>query len=230
MPHQEFYFHGTNASSAYRIMTGGFSISKEQVTHGRVKGDGVYIAHDRMNALNWGDYIVKCKLKSGTKVAWLDGKYDKRIIKSLSKEFGHDLLKVENVFKIIPSNKHFTGDELLAFCNYVYETRFKNVCKHTKWEEKKWVDLKHLNRLLRRHKFGGVGEKNDLVWDGDEVLVFNPSDVIPVSVNLLVCQFKYWASNEIKIISDKQLSMDDLKARAKQQELDWEQLGFKIGP
>ena len=180
MPHQEFYFHGTDAMSAHAILQNGFTSNPEQIKHGSARGKGVYVAHNFTNAAIWGHVILETTLVQGTRILWVDGKYDPKTIKSLSKEFGREILEVgTDILKAMPSNKRLQGDELFHLCNYVYSVCNSKQKTKSRYDYKeRWINMQPLNRLIRRYKFDGVGEDDKGVWDGDEVLVFNPASVV----------------------------------------------------
>lgn len=122
VPAQKFYYHGTKALAAWTILTGGFKLVSG--SHGRARGRGIYLSESPMGAVRWGELVVVCKLQKGTRILWLNGKYDQKTICSLRREFGHELLSLQSWFaKALPKNKHLTKVELVHLCNYIEHHR-----------------------------------------------------------------------------------------------------------
>ena len=115
------YFHGTWAGYVYSIMTRGFELGHEG--SGNLRGRGVYIAQKVGSAALWTcseSIIIRCRLQPGTRILWMDGEYDQRVINSLRREFGEELLELGPHFhKAIPHNKQLTRQELFHLTNYI---------------------------------------------------------------------------------------------------------------
>ena len=115
------YFHGTWEGNVYSIMTRGFELG--HWGHGSNRGRGTYIAQNLESAANWtwgSGVIIRCRLQPGTHILWMDGNYDQRVINSLRREFGNELLELGPQFhKAIPHNKQLTRQELIHLTNYI---------------------------------------------------------------------------------------------------------------
>jgi hypothetical protein len=48
-----------------------------------------------------------------------------------------------------------------------------------------WLRLSRLHEQLKRHGYDALGDRSFLDWDSDEILVFNPSRVVPVNAHWL---------------------------------------------
>jgi len=190
---EKIYCHGTDDRLAYAIMTQGFKIG--ELRHGWVLGRGLYIAQQLDSVVFWShDITITCQLQKGTRILWLHEGYDPKVIRSLEKEFGRELLELGPDFqKTIPSNKKLTKSELITLCNYIFETRrdkrWRMAWKPYKGKKAKywdaWSRLSLLHNQVRLHHFDGLGDRTYQEWDSDQLLIFNPSRVVPISAHWL---------------------------------------------
>jgi hypothetical protein len=191
---EKVYYHGTETRRAHDIMTQGFKVGEE--AHGRMLGHGLYIAQKLESAKFWSlNIVVKCELTPGTRILWLHEGYDKSTLAYLKKEFGKELLASgPQFYKAIPHNKHLTKHELVTLCNYVFETRKERIWqygfkpkkgKKAQYYDEAWHHLAYLREHVRRHGFDALGDRSFEHWDSDEILVFNPSRVRPLSAHRL---------------------------------------------
>lgn len=191
---EKIYYHGTWDGYAYSIMTQGFKLGRE--FHGQLLGRGLYIAQQPASTVFWSYHTVfKCRLQPGTRILWIQDGYDRRVIDYLGREFGQALLDLGPHFhKAIPANKQLTGWELRHLCNYIFQTR-----RDKKWQYglsrakgKKsqffdaWDCLSRLHQQVKRHGYDALGDRSFAQWDSDEILVFNPSRVTPISAHRLL--------------------------------------------
>ena len=175
------YFHGTWAGYAYSIMTRGFELGHEG--HGNLLGRGVYIAQKVSSAALWtfGDIVIRCRLQPGTRILWVDEDYDRRVIDSLRREFGQELLALGPHFhKVIPHNKHLTNQELIHLSSYVLMTarrKRRGYYRSRKGKRRQYYDtwrrLSRLHDQLKRHGYDALGDRSFSDWDADEILVFD---------------------------------------------------------
>ena len=178
------YFHGTWAGYVYSIMTRGFELGHEG--SGNLRGRGVYIAQKVGSAALWTcseSIIIRCRLQPGTRILWMDGEYDQRVINSLRREFGEELLELSPHFhKAIPHNKQLTRQELFNLTNYILMRPGRRRWPKSKKADYRdtWQRLSRLHEQLKRHGYDALGERSFADWDSDEVIVFNPARVIPV--------------------------------------------------
>ena len=213
------YFHGTWAGHAYTIMSRGFELG--HWGHGNVRGRGVYIAQNVASAALWtfGDIIIRCRLLPGTRILWMDGRFDQRVINSLRREFGQELLDLGPHFhKAIPHNKQLTRQELFHLTSYIlmHPRRFRSSWavkgKKARYRDA-WLRLSRLHEQLKRHNYDALGDRSFAYWDSDEVLIFDPARVIPVSAHKLFRSGDDWNETfslsepidleELRVISEK---------------------------
>lgn len=189
----KIYYHGTDNRLAHSIMGQGFKIG--EIRHGRILGRGLYIAQRLESVVFWShDITISCRLEKGTRILWVHEGYDRKVIQHLEKEFGRELLELGPDFqRAIPSNKQLTKGELIALCNYIFETRrdkrWQYGLKADKGKKAKywdtWRRLSQLRDQVRKHQYDGLGDQTHEYWDSDQLLIFNPSRVVPVSAHWL---------------------------------------------
>jgi hypothetical protein len=212
----KIYYHGTETRRAYAIMTQGFKVG--EIMHGRLLGRGLYITQRLESARFWAHNIVfRCRLAAGTRILWIHEEYDRKVLRFLRREFGRELLSSGPDFhRAIPANKHLTTGELIALCNYLFAQRRKARDKFI-WPRKEkraqayyalWEDLSALHAQVRQQGYDALGNRTYADWDSDEILVFNPSQVTPLTAHRLT-----WEEDEdynaVVTISDP-LDMDNL--------------------
>ena len=196
---EKIYHHGTDDRLAYAIMTQGFKLG--EVRHGRRLGRGLYITQRLESAVFWSHQIViRCKMLPGTRLLWINEGYDRKIIRQLRREFGKEIVELGPQFdQAIPRSKQLTKNELIALCNYLFETRSKQLWQYGFKKQKgkgaqfwnAWRQLSRLHEQVRRHGYDGLGDRSFQEWDSDEILMFNPSRLIPVSANWLYADEEY---------------------------------------
>jgi hypothetical protein len=49
-----------------------------------------------------------------------------------------------------------------------------------------WRRLSRLHGQIKRCGYNAIGDHSNMAWDSDEILVFNPARVIPVSAHRLI--------------------------------------------
>lgn len=198
------YYHGTSYYSAYRILSEGFRIVK-YFGGGGVKGPGIYVtdnldyAYDMARGKAWvlenrknKPCMIKCELKHTSPIFWTDKEYDPKIINYLKKEFNKRIVDSNyDVKKFIPRNKHLTRTEVINLINYWAVQEQKERDKAYKNKPNTWAFykergdssyLENVRHLLSRHGYAGWGQYTHDCWDSDEIVIFNPSEVIPVKV------------------------------------------------
>jgi len=197
------YYHGTSYYCAYRIFNEGFRIVR-YFGGGGVKGSGIYVTDNvdyafdmASNKAGWEEKspnkacFIECDLKLTNPIFWTKKEYDPSVIKYLKKEFNK---KIDDwnydVAKFIPRNKKLTRTEVINLINYWAVQRQKRGDRAAKkggfwawgWEKAKGDScfLNNVRFLLSRHNFAGWGQYTHDAWDSDEIVVFNPSEVVPV--------------------------------------------------
>lgn len=223
------YYHGTDTRLAYAIMTQGFKIG--EIEHGRLLGRGLYITQRLQSARFWSYHIVmQCRLAPGTRILWINEAYDRRTLRALRREFGRELLSHgPNFHQAVPANKHLTSQELITLCNYLFAVRRRQRDKYV-WprKEKKarayemlWDDLSALQAHVRRLGYDALGNRTFQEWDSDEILVFNPSRVTPITAHLLTWEIDA-NENDVVTISDP-IDLTTLAELSRQAQLEHEQ-------
>lgn len=189
----QIYYHGTDDRLAYSIMSEGLKVG--ELRHGRMLGRGIYITQELASAVFWShNIVIRCRLLSGTRIIWISEGYDPRVVGRLEREFGRELLELGPDFqKAIPSNKQLTKSELIELCNYIFETRREKRWQYglgaVKGKRSKywdaWARLSQLHDAARRHQYDGLGDRSFEEWDSDQLLIFNPSRVVPLTAHWL---------------------------------------------
>ena len=190
-------------------MTRGFELGHEG--HGNLLGRGIYIAPTLAAAALWGtsDFIISCTLQPGTRILWVNGQYDQRIIDRLRREFGRELLTLGPHFaRAIPANKQLTHDELIHLCTYVMvrmrQGRYKYSLQPRKGKREayytRWRRVSQLHEYIKRYGYDALGDRSHSHWDSDEIVVFNPARVLPRSAHHLLREGDDW---------DERLSLSD---------------------
>ena len=227
----KIYYHGTETRRAYTIMTQGFK--RGTAVHGQRLGRGLYISQQLASARFWShDIVIRCRLQRGTRILWIQEGYDHKIIDHLGKEFGKELLAAGPQFhKAIPRNKQLTKRELIALCNYVFETRQKKSWQYALRARKgkrarywnAWEELSWLHEHVRRHGYDALGDRSYQTWDSDEILVFNPSRVTPISAHRLQRLFSEDRGVEFeKVIVSPAIDLAQLREISAQAQAEYE--------
>jgi hypothetical protein len=187
-PSNEFFYHGTNPSSAVKIAAEGFKMGEER--QGRGLGYGLYTScrKEFIPEWNWGLVVIKCKLKKGLQILWCNDAPEAKTIKYLRKEFGKEIL-TPKFYRALPNNKQLKKHELVAVIVHVMRKMYINK-KLTKKRDS-WLDLlsdnySRMYKQLKFHNFDGIGFK-DKNWP--EILLFNPSDAEPHSFHEYTAKF-----------------------------------------
>ena len=194
MEPDKIYYHGTETRNAYTIMTQGFKLG--EISHGRMLGRGLYIAQRPESTTFWSHFItIKCKMQPGTRILWIQERYDPKIIRQLRREFGKEILELGPHFaQAIPHNKQLTKNELIALCNYIFEFGRKKRWQYGYFSPKgkrsrygsAWLELSRLHEHARLHGYDGLGDRSFQEWDSDEILLFNPSCMTPITAHVMV--------------------------------------------
>lgn len=189
----KIFYHGTWAGYGQAIMTQWFALGQEG--HGHLLGRGVYLAQKLSSAALWTpDFVIVCQLQPGTRILWIDDTYDRSVIAYLRREFSQELLALGPHFhRAIPQNKQLTQKELIHLCSYVLmrahrkrvQSSFRPRKGRAVWYQSTWLRLSRLHGEVKRHGYDAIGNRSFADWDSDELLVFNPAHVIPVSAHWL---------------------------------------------
>lgn len=187
----QIYYHGTWSGYGASIMRRGFELGHPGSGH--LLGRGVYIARQLASAALWeAGLIIIVRLQPGTRILWIEDEYDQRVINSLRREFGQELLDLGPHFeRAIPHNKQLRQRELIELCNYVLAEarrgRWRSALRGKKGRRVRyretWQRLSRLHGHVKRYGYDAIGDRSNIAWDSDEILVFNPARVIPVSAH-----------------------------------------------
>lgn len=170
-------YHGTSKESAADIIKRGFNLDNH--AWGRGWGQGVYLSLDAGFASIWGPVIIRCGLLPNTRILWHDN-HDPKVIDYLKKEFKKDISRPD-FWKHLPANKQLTKNELINLWRYLTEKCYQHPNRFKKGAyEHLAKNYSRIYQQLRLHQFQGVGNR-DVQWP--EVLVFNPSQVVPLSAH-----------------------------------------------
>lgn len=222
------YYHGTDARFIHGIATQGFRLGEEW--HGRVHGNGLYIATKPETTAYWAEpgvdrhcYAVKCVLQAGIRILWKETDYDKKIIRYLEREFGKKIGKDYAFWKHIPSNKKLSGRELIALVSHL---NWMAVSKNWGRRRYKFEDVKrrHMNRfskLLRQYGYNALGDRTTTdAWDCDEILVYNPSLVRVLSIHRIDVE---WVEDDpVSVVYSQPLELSEIKKISEIEEADWQ--------
>lgn len=217
-------YHGTSTRVLFDIFTKGFRL-KDPV-HGRMQGDGIYVAQEVLNAANWLDVhpwgaIVKCRIKKGLKVFWLDREWDSDVIKFLQKEFGREIIKSPDINKVLPRNKQLKTSELIHLANYLFEKRMLLLQKCGKKENHPLVSsIAPIIKQIKYHRYEAIGDRSRKYWDSDEIVIFNPSHVEPIEAFRARALWDKETA-EIKEVQMEPLDQNSLNSISAEAEAEW---------
>src|SRR5437867_4324160 len=90
------FYHGTNPLAAVCISTEGFWLPDAHRALGQnMLGYGIYVTANPKVADRFGHHSFRVRLAPGTRILWLDEHYDRRVIDSLRREFGEEILEFD---------------------------------------------------------------------------------------------------------------------------------------
>jgi hypothetical protein len=228
------YYHGTCPRNIYAILTQGFKMGEGQ--HGRVHGEGLYIATKPETAAYWSrsgyvqkaQYAFKCHLQQGTKILWKDVNYDMGVIRYLERKFGKQISRNTDFWKYIPRNKRLTNAELRALVSHLdYTTTRKafswsGARKREKIDDIRYANLSRFSKMIRQYGYDAFGDRTFGCWDCDEILVYNPSRVVPVSLHRIDVEWAKSGWDPVRVDYSHPLSLEEAKKIADEEEADWQ--------
>ena len=172
------YYHGTSDYKAIQILYEGFQLKKKYCNWGKdgVFKEGIYLTKSINIAVMFanGDIVFKCRLSDKISILRIDEKYDNKIIGSLKREFGRNIL-TGDISKTIPANKHLTKKELINLLNYRFYKGFWRQNSKGEWCSEISPSIRH---QLKLHKYDAIGEPQDEYG----IAVFNPFHVKPTTM------------------------------------------------
>lgn len=180
---KRIFYHGTSKRVARKILAHGlrdYSITAETPLlkykaargidrwfHGGAYGRGTYITCNWRSALYFGPVLFRMELQPGTRIVRLDTAPDPKVIDTLTREFGREILRT-SPWKIIPKNKRLTLNEAIQLARY----------HHAKENE----ILFDLRKILVRFGIHGWGETTDL----NGIVIFATDLLKPAEIILSV--------------------------------------------
>ena len=169
-------YHGTSKRNARRILREGFRDWSWTATTPHLKykaeqglarwlhdgsyGRGTYVSCNWRAALHFGPVLFRVELQPGTRILRLDIPPSPKVLDSLKREFGKEILKA-SPWKVLPRNKRLTLDEAIQLARHHVRNsennwaRSRGPCPH----EKLMFDLRN---ILVRYGIQGWGEPADI--------------------------------------------------------------------
>ena len=170
------FFHGTSKRNARKILREGLRDwswtaetpllkykAKEGIDrwiHGGSFGRGTYVTRNWRSALHFGPVLFRVELQPGTRILRLDLPPDSKVLDSLKREFGREIL-TKSPWKVMPRSKRLTLEEAIQLA------RHHIAC----WEGASWFDprgesherlMLDLRKILVRYGIQGWGEPTDI--------------------------------------------------------------------
>lgn len=169
-------FHGTSRRNARKILQDGFRdwswtaetpLLKHKAARGDLRwfhngsyGRGTYVSCNWRSALHFGPVLFRVELQQGTRILRLDLPPEGKVLDSLVREFGREIL-TKSPWKVMPRNKRLTLDEAVQLARHHV----------SHWEGESWGDprgalhealMLDLRKILVRYGIQGWGEPSDL--------------------------------------------------------------------
>jgi len=196
--------HATDPDNIESIFLKGFRLPfVDDVDGSKLKvegllGQGIYISRSWETALWFNRALLRVQLDEGTRILDVSDTPNMRVIDSLRREFGKEVLSDEaNLHKAIPSNKHLKCSELIELtkCHY-----------HRTWgqrERKRFHGMSLIQcwKMLRRYKYVGFGHSISDIG----IMVLSP-DKIKIKELVAVVRKRSFARQERQFES-----LDDLR-------------------
>ena len=170
------FFHGTSKRNARRILKGGFCdwswtaetpLKKHKAArgiarwmHGGSYGRGTYITCNWRSALYFGPVLFRVELQPATRILRLDVPTDGKVLDTLKREFGREIL-TKSPRKVIPVNKRLTLNEAIQLARHHVAAKESASFPSPRADqhEKLMLDLRN---ILVRYGIQGWGEPSDL--------------------------------------------------------------------
>ena len=170
------FFHGTSKRNARKILRDGFRdwswtaetpLQKHKAKrgidrwmHGGFYGRGTYVTCNWRSALYFGPVLFRVELQAGTRILRLDLPPDGKVLDSLKRKFGREILS-KSPWKVMPRNKRLTLNEAIQLARHHSSTMEEAPWGSPRSErhEKLMFDLRN---ILVRYGIQGWGEPADL--------------------------------------------------------------------
>ncbi|RPH50020.1 MAG: hypothetical protein EHM85_11910 [Desulfobacteraceae bacterium] len=179
------FYHGTTFKAAESIAQRGFCVWFKDDEMGRYAGGGnlgigLYITCNWKIALLFGSTLLRVAIHPGTRLLNSALPPDGKIIDSLQREFGREILR-KSPRKVLPKNKKLQLQELISLFRYhyyhiweKYSGRDRNA--YCRW--KRHLDNLRVFRSFRSmliqygfHGYGNPGDDNGIVIFAEDRLV-----------------------------------------------------------
>ena len=170
------FFHGTSKRNARKILMGGYrdwswtaetpllkykaKKGIDRWMHGGSYGRSTYVSCDWRSALHFGPVLFRVELQAGTRILRLDLLPDGKVLDSLKREFGSEIL-TKPPWKVMPTNKRLTLNEAVQLARH-HVARWEGAswtAPRAEQHEKLMFDLRS---ILVRYGIHGWGEPSDL--------------------------------------------------------------------
>ena len=170
------FFHGTSKRNARKILKEGlrdWSWTAETPAlkykakrgidrwmHGGYYGRGTYVSCNWRSALYFGPVLFRVDLQAGTRILRLDLPPDGKVLDSLKRNFGREIL-TSSPWKVMPRNKRLTLDEAIQLVRHHSSSRERRFWASPR-EDKHEKLMFDLRNILVRYGIQGWGEPSDL--------------------------------------------------------------------
>lgn len=130
-------------------------------------GKGIYLTCDWRTAVWFGHILLQATLTKGTRILDASLPADPRVIQSLKREFGHELVATGDMRKVLPNNKHLKLNELIELTRYFYHRVWdrdwtsEKSWKFSQSDKRELRALEHCVSCLKRYGFHGYGHPQD---------------------------------------------------------------------
>jgi hypothetical protein len=218
---EKVFFHGTSKRNARKILREGFrdwswtaetplvkykaKSGIDRWIHDGSYGRGTYVTCNWRSALFFGPVLFRVELQSGTRIVRIDLPPEGKVLDSLKREFGTEILS-KSPWKVMPTNKRLTLDEAIQLARH-HVRQFEGsgwndprVRKH----EKLMFDMRN---ILVRYGVQGWGEPSEI--GGIVIFATDRLKVREVALSLpskdLLRSF-----NDTRTVADRCASLDAL--------------------
>ena len=198
---KRIFYHGTSKRAARNILAHGlrdYSITAEtpllkykaargidRWLHGGAYGRGTYITCNWRSALYFGPVLFRMELQPGTRIVRLDPAPDPKVIDTLTREFGREILRA-SPWKVIPKNKRLTLNEAIQLARY-HRSKHEADWIHSRRNKHEAV-MFDLRKILVRFGIHGWGEATDL----NGIVIFATDRLKPAEVIRSVPTLALW--------------------------------------
>ena len=171
------FYHGTSKRAARRMLREGlkdYSWTEEtpmlkykaksgivRYMHGGHYGRGTYVTCNWRTALHFGPVLFRVELQPSTRILLLDVPPDAKVIDTVKREFGKEVLKA-SPWKVMPKNKRLTLNEAIQLARYHATKAERLGCWWNGKPSPHRQRMFDLRNLLVRYGIHGWGEPMDL--------------------------------------------------------------------